>query len=316
MRVFSADEIRALAPPRHLVEALRAAFRTPALVPARQVLQLPGGRAFLVMPAFDAHGAGMVKLVSVSPDNPRRGQPSVQAALIAFDAGGAPVAVLDGTAVTHLRTGAASALASSYLSRVASSHLVVFGTGALAPHMAAAHAAMRPIRRISICGRSSARALLTVTAVGALVEPGVEVVVASDPEAAVREADIVCCATSSATPVVHGRWLRAGAFVDLVGTFTPERRESDDDVVLRARIFVDTIAGALAEAGDLLEPMSRGVLTRERIEGSLADLATGRCPGRKSEEEIIVFKSVGSAIEDLAAVQLVLDRAAAHGSCS
>ena len=114
------------------------------------------------------------------------------------------------------------------------------------------------------------------------------------------------CATSSTAPVLEGRWLRPGAFVDLVGSFTPGAREADDDAVLRARIFVDTFEGALAEAGDLIDPISRGVIGRERVEGELADLVSGRVAGRLSAEEITLFKSVGTAIEDLATARLIL----------
>jgi len=314
MRIFKADEIAALAPPPRLVEALREAFRGSLFVPPRQVLKLPGGdnqRLFLVMPAFDPHGAGMVKLLSVFPENAAHGHPSIQAAVVVFSPTGSPLAVLDGTMVTHLRTGAASALASTYLSRADSSNLVIIGTGALAPHMAAAHAAVRPIGRISVCGRSPERAQPTAAAIRRQVGPQVEVLVAEHAEAAVASADIICCATNSATPVVRGGWLRPGAFVDLVGSFSPQKRESDDEVMLRSRIFVDTLEGALREAGDVLDPLSRGVIGRERIEGELADLVCGRCPGRTNDEEITTFKSVGTAIEDLAAAQLIL-AAAAH----
>jgi ornithine cyclodeaminase len=135
--------------------------------------------------------------------------------------------------------------------------------------------------------------------------------VAESVEGAVAAADIVTCATTSKTPVLLGRWLKRGVFVDLVGSFKPSTREADDDVVLRSRIFVDTFEGALAEAGDLLDPLERGVLSRERIEGELADLVSGRVTGRANPDESIVFKSVGTAIEDLAAVQLIVGNTAA-----
>lgn len=315
MQVFTADEIAALAPPERLVEALRAAFQGPLFVPPRQVLKLPGGdkqRLFLVMPAFDQRGAGMVKLLSVFPENAAHGRLSIQAAIVVFSESGSPVAILDGTAVTHQRTGAASALASTYLSRAESSHLVIIGTGALAPHMAAAHAAVRPIRRISVCGRTREHAQRTTAAIRRLVAPEVEVTVA-EVETAVASADIISCATNSATPVLRGGWLRPGAFVDLVGSFSPQRRESDDEVMLRSRIFVDTFEGALQEAGDILDPLARGVIARERIQGELADLVSGRQPGRINDEEILTFKSVGTAIEDLAAAQMILAADARDG---
>jgi ornithine cyclodeaminase len=223
-----------------------------------------------------------------------------------FSDSGAPVAVLDGTIVTRLRTAAASALASTFLSRADSTHLVIIGTGALAPHMAAAHAAVRPIRRISICGRREAAAERTAAAIRLAVNPDVEVVSASSAASAVASADIVSCVTSSATPVLAGRWLREGTFIDLVGGFSPDKREADDEVVRRSRIFVDTFEGAMTEAGDILDPLSRGVIVRAQVEAELADLASGRHAGRSTREELVIFKSVGTAIEDLATAQAVL----------
>jgi alanine dehydrogenase len=309
MRVIDADQVRARADLPRLIDSLERAFRGDAVVPQRQVLALPGGNAtgqFLVMPAFDADGSAAVKLVTYLPANAGRGLPTIQAAIVAFSPEGTPVAVLDGTMVTRLRTAAASALASSYLSRADSSRLTVVGTGALAPWMAAAHAVVRPIERIDVWGRSPERVAATVDAIRELVGAHVRVDAAAALEESVRAADIVSCATSSPTPLVAGQWLRPGTFVDLVGSFSPSTREADDDAVRRARIFVDTFEGALAEAGDLIDPIARGVIDRERIEGELADLVTGRITGRRTAEEITLFKSVGTALEDLAAAQLLV----------
>ena len=309
MLVLDAAAVRARAPMPRLIACLREAFLGGYVVPPRQVIDASGGaskRLLLVMPAFDAKGAGAVKLSTVSPNNAAQGLPTIQAAIVVFSETGAPIALLDGASVTQLRTAAASALASQYLSREDSAHLVVIGTGALAPYMAAAHCTMRPIARISVWGRKPERAAATVDAIRALVSRDIEVSVANSAEDAVATADIVTCATSSATPVLHGRWLRRGVFVDLVGSFSPSRREADDDVVMRSRIFVDTFEGAFAEAGDLLDPLARGVLSRERIEGELADLVRGRVAGRSNSDELTLFKSVGTAIEDLAAAQMIV----------
>jgi alanine dehydrogenase len=309
MLVLDAAAVRARAPMPKLIACLREAFLGGYVVPPRQVIDASGGagkRLLLVMPAFDAKGAGAVKLSTVSPNNAAHGLPTIQAAIVVFSETGAPIALLDGASVTRLRTAAASALASQYLSREDSAHLVVIGTGALAPYMAAAHCTMRPIVRISVWGRKPERAAATVNAIRALVSRDLEVSVANSAEDAVATADIVTCATSSATPVLHGRWLRRGVFVDLVGSFSPSRREADDDAVMRSRIFVDTFEGAFAEAGDLLDPLARGVLSRERIEGELADLVRGRVAGRSNSDELTLFKSVGTAIEDLAAAQMIV----------
>ena len=307
--MLDAEQVRARAPLPALVDSLERAFRSRSQVPLRQVLAPPGGagdRQFFVMPAFGEDGSTAVKLVTYVPENAGRGLPTVHAAIVAFSREGMPLALLDGTMVTRLRTAAASALASKYLSRADSRRLALAGTGALAPWMAAAHAAVRPIEHIEVWGRRPERAQATVAAIRTLVGTGVDVRAAAGFEDAVRSADIVSCATSSVTPVVEGRWLARGTFVDLVGSFSPEMREADDEAVRRSRIFVDTFEGALAEAGDLIGPIGRGVIGRERIEGELADLVGARVPGRRTPEEITLFKSVGTALEDLAAAQLIM----------
>jgi alanine dehydrogenase len=309
MLFLNAKEVRALASMPHLIECLQKAFRSECIVPLRQVAKMPGGandRFFISMPAFDPAGGAAVKLLTVFPDNGPKGLPTIQAAIIVFSENGTPVALLDGTVVTQLRTAAASALASRYLSRANSAHLVIIGTGALAPTMAAAHCVVRPICRISVCGRRPERAAATAAAIRALVSQHIDVLVAKSIEEAMATADIASCATSSSTPVLAGRWLKPGTFVDLVGSFSPSTREADDDVVLRSRIFVDTIAGAMAEAGDIIDPLARGVIDRRRVEGELADLVCGRATGRVSGDEIIMYKSVGTALADLAASRLIV----------
>jgi len=309
VRIFDADQVRARAPLPALVDCLERAFAGRPQVPLRQVLTPPGGageRRFFLMPAFGEDGAAAVKLITYVPENTGRGLPTIQAAIVLFSAEGVPLALLDGTMVTRLRTAAASALASKHLSRADSRRLALAGTGTLAPWMAAAHAVVRPIERIDVWGRRPERAQATVAAIRSLVGPHVDVHATVTFEDAVRSADIVCCATSSATPVLEGRWLSPGAFVDLVGSFTPAMREADDEAVRRSRVFVDTFEGALAEAGDLIGPLERGVIGREQVEGELADLVGARVPGRRSAEEITLFKSVGTALEDLAAAQLVM----------
>jgi ornithine cyclodeaminase/alanine dehydrogenase-like protein (mu-crystallin family) len=312
MRVLGAAEIRSLAPIRELIECLRGAFRNPPICAARQAAAIPGGRGdrlLLSMPAFETQGGGAVKLVTIFPDNRERGLPTIQAALVVFSATGAPVAVLDGAMVTRLRTSAASALASTYLSRADSAHLLIIGTGALAPYMALGHCAVRPISRVTVFGRREERAKEVVAEIRSLLGSEIEADLASSLEKTVPVADIVSCATSSERPVLAGQWLRPGAFVDLVGSFSPVRREADDETILRSRLFVDTFEGALAEAGDLLEPLERGLIGRERIEGELSDLVSGRATGRRGADEIILFKSVGTAIEDLAAANLIVTAA-------
>jgi ornithine cyclodeaminase len=309
MQLLDADQVRARAPLPGLIDCLEQAFRRGATVPPRLDYSPPGGdggRHFLVMPAFDPDGTTAVKLVTYLPDNPARGLPTIQAVVAVFSSEGAPLALIDGTMVTRLRTAAASALASRYLSRPDSERLTLVGTGAQAPWMAAAHAVVRPIGRIDVWGRRPERVQATIAAIREIMTRDVDIHAAPSLEDSVRSADVVSCATSSAAPLVAGRWLQPGVFVDLVGSFTPTAREADDETVRRARIFVDTFEGALAEAGDLLDPIARGVIGRESIEGELASLVRGEVSGRRTPDEITLFKSVGTAIEDLAAARLAL----------
>jgi alanine dehydrogenase len=306
--------VRRLAPLSQLVSALETALRSDYVIPPRQIVELPNrddGGLFVSMPGFDSTGSGAVKLATVCPGNPRSGLPAVQAVVVVFSDVGTPVAAIDGVSLTYLRTGAVSALAAQYLSRESSTHLVIIGTGGLAPTLAAAHCAVRPITQVTVCGRRAERAEATARAIRAMVDRRIDITSGIDVEVAVRYADIVSCATSSATPVFRGKSLKAGAHVDLVGSFSVGKREADDDAVKGARIFVDNLQGALAEAGDIVDPLRRGVIGREHIQGELADLVRGRVSGRTNDSQITLFKSVGSAMQDLAAAKLVMSKVGA-----
>ena len=306
LHYFTADEVHDVLDYGSLVEALREQFVTGATAPVRASHPVTAeGDRLLLMPAWDGISLG-VKIVTVFPRNRERGLASVAALYLLMDGtSGHPLALIDGEALTLRRTSAASALASSYLSRTDARHLLVVGTGALAPYMAAAHCVVRPIERVSVWGRSLAAAERLATALaaqGLLAEP------VADLATALADADIVSCATTAREPVVHGKLVRDGTHVDLVGAFTPQMRESDDDLVARAEIFVDTFAGALQEAGDLVQPMQSGVITRDRVRAELADLVSRRHPGRRAPDEVTLFKSVGTALEDLCAARLLARR--------
>ena len=221
---------------------------------------------------------------------------------------GMPVALLDGTALTLRRTAAASALAAGFLARPDSAVHLMVGTGALAPHLAAAHRAVRPIRETRIWGRDPKKAAALAAR---LANSGIAAAPVSGLEEAVAAADIITCATLAREPLIRGAWLRPGTHLDLVGGYTPDMREADDEAISRARVYIDTDA-ALREAGDIVQPLRSGHLARERIVGDLFDLVRGICPGRRDPAEITLFKSVGSALEDLAAAQLVVDRLSAQ----
>jgi ornithine cyclodeaminase len=237
-----------------------------------------------------------VKVVSVFPDNGARGLPAVSASYLLCDgATGRHLALIDGGEITRRRTAAASALAGSFLAREDAATLLIVGSGHVAGLMADAYRAVRPIKRVLIWNIRRAGAERLAARIGG------EAV--TDLAAALREADIVSCATLSREPLVRGEWLRPGTHLDLIGGFTPAMREADDEAVRRSRVFIDTDA-ALAEAGDLLDPIAHCVLRREDIAGSLFSLCCGETPGRRDAGEITLFKSVGSALEDLAAAGL------------
>lgn len=312
LRVFDAAAVgRALAYAA-LADALSAAFAEGLRAPVRHHHDVPRPGAepatLLLMPAWRPGRETGVKLVHVCPGNELRSLPVVQGVYVLFDGPtGTPRAVLDGTELTLRRTAAASALAARHLAREdASTHLMI-GAGALAPHLVRAHAAVRPIRRVLLWNRTRSRAEKLAAE---LAGEAFAVTVVDDRLAALAEADIVSCATLSLEPLVEGRHLRPGTHVDLVGAFRPDMRESDDDLVRRARVFVDTREGALAEAGDILQAIASGALTADAIAGDLYELCGGRVAGRRDASEITVFKSVGTAIEDLVAAAMV---AAASG---
>jgi alanine dehydrogenase len=308
---LDAAQLAAAMPYPILIEALRDAFRTGAEAPQRHVHTIsPANDAvLLLMPVWQPERHTGVKMVTVAPRNARLNLPTVHSLFMLFDsATGAPVCQMDGEELTLRRTAAASALASSYLSRPDSSRLLIVGTGSLAPYMAAAHCAVRPIRSVTVWGRSPDKAadmaeLLRRQFNGA----GIDVTIADDLEAAARHADIISCATTSTVPLIHGHWVQLGAHVDLVGGFRPNMREADDALVGAAEVFVDTYAGALAEAGDLLQPMQAGCLSRDDLRAELADLCAGRHPGRTNASQVTLFKSVGTALEDLCGANLAWD---------
>ncbi|HEX2654559.1 MAG TPA: ornithine cyclodeaminase family protein [Xanthobacteraceae bacterium] len=308
MRVVTAEEIDRVLTPPALIDALHDAFRGDFVVPTRHhhTISCPGADAtLLMMPAWTSTGAPFLgcKLVTVFPDNNSRGEASVQGQyLLMSGETGKPLAIIDGPALTAWRTACASALATRFLARKDAAHLVMVGSGTLAPHLIRAHASVRPLTRISLWNRTKAHAIELAFR---LAEDGCEIEVVPDLEAAIRSADIVSCATLSATPLVRGAWLKPGAHVDLVGGFTPQMREADDDAVRRARIYVDTRSGALKEAGDIIDPMVRRVISDTAVLGDLFELCRGTVSGRASENEITLFKSVGTAVEDLAAAMLV-----------
>lgn len=303
MQVLDAHAVHAALPWPALAEQLHAAFCAGAEVPLRHAHALSAQDTLLLMPAWSPRLL-VVKLVTVMP----AAEATVQASVLAMRRDtGEPLALLDGEALTLRRTAATSALAARHLARPDASRLLVVGSGRLAGWMARAHAALRPGLAIQVWARRPASAQ---TLAAELCSEGLDARAAPDLAAAVRAAHIVCCATTATEPVVLGEWLQPGTHLDLVGGFKPHMREVDDAAVALSRVVVDTYTGALAEAGDLAQPLARSVITREHIVADLAELLRGERVGRRSAQDITLFKSVGTALEDMAAAELVLQQAA------
>ena len=308
MQTLDAAEVERRLDFPSLIDRLRDMFKTGCELPTRHhhPVEVPNapGAILLLMPAWQVGKHIGVKMVTVFPGNGAKSLPAVMGIYTLLDGTtGQPLALIDGPMLTLRRTAAASALAATYLARQDASHHLMIGTGALAPHLIQAHATARPLRRISIWGRNADKARRLASDLSA---KGLPAEAAEDLEAAARDADIVTTATLSAEPVVKGAWLKPGAHLDLVGAYTPKMRETDDDAVRRGRVYVDTRAGATKEAGDIVQPLASGAL--KEVVGDLFDLTRGQARGRGGADEITVFKSVGTALEDLAAAQLVYER--------
>ena len=293
---------------RALIDRLERAFAAENATPVRQRYDLGGGgagKSLLLMPGWRANGAIGVKLVTVFADNAVRSLPAVHACYVLFDGDtGAPRAMLDGNELTLRRTGAASALAARYLARTDAERLLMVGTGELAPHVILSHAEVRTLKEVRIWGRRPGRAREVADA---LRGHDFSVAVCSDLQAGVDWADIISCATLSQAPLIDGRWLRPGQHLDLIGAFRPNMREVDDLTLTRGEIYVDTRAGALVEAGELVQSLAAGVIQPSDIRAELSELVREEVAGRSSPEAITLFKSVGTAIEDLAAAELAVE---------
>jgi ornithine cyclodeaminase len=311
MRHITAENIHRLVSPADLVAPLREAFVKGISAPERAHHTVPndGGAdaTLLLMPAWRPGGLLGVKVATVFPDNAQRSLPSVMAQYLLLSAvTGEPLALLDGRALTLVRTAAVSALAADYLARRESSVLLMVGTGELAPYLVEAHVAQHAIARVIVWGRDPAKAAALVAQLRGRFDCQIDA--SGNLEEAVSAADIISCATLSQAPLVRGAWLRPGTHLDLVGGFTPKMREADDAAMERSGAVVVDSATALSEAGDLMGPIQSGALDIGQVR-TLADVISGKAPGRSGAAEITVFKSVGTALADLTAAEEVIKRA-------
>lgn len=293
-----------------LIPRLREAFTKEYNFPKRHHHQYPNPTegmesTLLLMPAWDNGEHLGVKIVNVSPNNSRHGLPTIQGLYLLFDVPtGTLRAQMDAKILTNKRTAAASALASSYLSRPESNKLLVVGTGALSAELIKAHLAVRPIQEVMIWGRDFDKAQQIADQ---FLGSKMKVYAVENLETAQSEADIITCATLSPDPLIFGKNIRPGQHYDMIGAYKPDMREADDAFITSVAIHVDTVAGASTETGDLAIPLSKGIISLQDLHADLFQLCKGIRPGRTSAQEITCFKSVGHALEDLAAASLVYE---------
>jgi ornithine cyclodeaminase/alanine dehydrogenase-like protein (mu-crystallin family) len=313
MKIFTDSEIRSLLDPAEVVDAIEAAFareyRTTAVMPVRTHVEVADRGVLLVMPCYDSAVPGLgTKLLMVFDDAAER----LQATYVLLDpATGKLQALMAANYLTDVRTAATSAVATRHMAREDVRVLGVFGTGRQARSHIAVISAMRRFDRVLVCGSSAERSRTFAAAMAK------ELNLAIEPAAArscASQSDVICTCTTSSTPIFEGKSLRPGTHLNLVGAFQPHKREADSKTMRRARIVVETYESALAEAGDLLIPMSEGVISREDVVADLHEIASGKKAGRTSADEITVFKNLGCALEDLVAAALAYQNAERRAS--
>ncbi len=308
MHHFDAEAVRARLPWPRMLAALDEVLRADVHAPLRahHAIDVPGepSASLLLMPAWRTGRHMGVKLVTAFPGNAARGERSVAAVYVLFDAtNGVPLAMLDGEELTARRTAGASAYAADRLARRDARRMVMVGAGRQCRGLIDAHRHVRSIDHVTIWSRTLAHAERAATE---CVRDGIPAHATADLEAAVRDADVVSCATLSSLPLVLGSWLKPGTHVDLVGAYKRTMRETDDEAMRRADVIVvDRREGALVEGGDVTQAIASGAISAADVVAELRDFARGAHPGRTRDDQITVFKSVGFALEDLAAAEAV-----------
>ncbi len=315
--MLSAEDVRRAVPMAEAIEIVKGAFAQlstgKATVPLRTQLPVEKhGGITLFMPAYlsetDALGA---KIVSVFPKNLDRGLPTIFAIVIVVDSEtGCPVAIMDGTYLTALRTGAASGAATDFLARRDAKVAAIFGAGAQARTQLLAVCTVRKIETVWVYDVVRERAEAYAAEMKGFGPIPADIRIASSPAEAVREADIICTATTSSSPVFNGEDLKPGVHINAIGSFTPQMQEVDETTIRRAnKIVVDFRSACLAEAGDLIIPMNKGIISEKDIYAEIGEIAAGLKPGRERDDEITYFKSVGNAVQDVSVARRVLEKA-------
>jgi len=321
MLMLSRTDVAQLLTMADALAAVEEGFRQLALgnvmMPQRAATTIaPANGLHLSMPAFvgGAVGALTVKIVTVYGDNmPTYGLPTIQGLLLVHDAQtGSVLAMMDAEQLTATRTGAASGVATQYLARQDATTVTLFGAGALAPSQLAAMCAVRPIRRAYVVTRSGEKDGPFCAQMSA--ELDIEVIASRNTQQAVEQADIICTATNSQTPLFSSDWVRPGTHINAVGAYTRTMRELDTATIQRSHVFVDHHPAAQTEAGDIVIPIAEQALTYAHVRGSLGEVITGQVRGRTDDAEITVFKSVGLAMQDTVTAARLYAKAVALGS--
>jgi len=313
--ILTAENVRAALPMRDAIDAMRKAFGLLAGgevdMPQRTAIEIPKQEAVtLVMPAYVHVGNRLgAKLVSVFPNNLGLDLPTIHAVVILLNAAtGQPAALLEGTALTAIRTGAASGLATDLLARQDASTLAILGSGAQARTQLEAVCCVRNIERVFVYSRTRAHAEQFAADMAGQDGAPASIEVSASAQEACLAADVVCAATSSTTPILRAADVRPGTHINAIGSYTPAMREIDADLMRGSTVFVDQRQAALAEAGEVIDCVKDGSLTESDLT-ELGEVVNGARPGRKTVEQITLFKSVGLAVQDVAAAQQALTAA-------
>ena len=309
MKVYDRENVASSLQYGILIEALRKAFSSKITAPerAQHTIKNKNGSdaTLLLMPAWKIGEHIGIKIVSVFPENTTNNMNAVHANYFLMNANdGKPVAVMDGTELTLRRTACASALAADYLVNKNVDTLLMIGTGNLAPHMIKAHCVVRNYSRILIWGRNEEKAERLALSLNIKDK---EILAKNDLKEALNVADVISCATLTQKPLIMGDWIKPGQHLDLVGAFTPDMAEADSKAIAKSKVVVDTYEGALSESGELINALKEGRIKKEHILSDLRELVLEEKNIRKNSNDITLFKSVGTALEDLAAAELVIE---------
>ena len=301
MQVISADQVHSILRYPDLIDSLADAYSKEFTMPPRKVFlldeQSDSHDAFALLPSWNDKVIG-VKAFTYFPA-PAEGYKSLYSQILLFDRDhGEPLALVDGTSVTFWRTAGISGLASRLLSREDSENLLLLGTGNLSTYIIRAQASVRNLKRVLVWGRTPAKAEAVVAKMSEEL-PGISFEIASDIQSACGVADIVVSATGSHEPLVEGDWIREGTHTDFIGNHHATKRECDTALVVKSKLYADSRDNCFREAGEVLVPISEGVITEEAVVGQLTEMCQGTVPLRESDSEITLFKSIGMALSDL-----------------